>query len=289
MTIVRRLVLGSLFCLGIVAELHSQTTLKFVARAAQVPGHQDAAGEHNWSPGHAFIIMTHHTRIGLKEEIYGFYPRQNGKGAIFGPGMLRSEFRCGAANDCVKDYNELKRLSESIESTELPISLDQRRAVYAEINRWNDKNYAFAGQNCVSFVSEVVVALGFQRVSWTDGLTPAQFVRSLKTQLDSQVAEKARREAEERARRQAEERARREGEERARREAEERARREAEERARREAEERRRQAATPAPSPIPNGWVVCHCPNQHSFTGSSGKWFNGLFYHSDSTDWPVCH
>jgi hypothetical protein len=149
-------------------------TLTFAARPAQIL----EEGHATTFTGHAFLIIGLHTSSGVKEEVFGFYPVEGGKGMVKGSGMLKAETRCGPNDDCGPKHQAqlLQRLSEVKESVTVPISLEERNAVYAEIKKWDSKSFAGAenkqvvpasdaqyrlfDSNCIDFVAGVASRLG---------------------------------------------------------------------------------------------------------------------------------
>jgi len=210
---IRPVLLFALLATVAAAQTKNQATVQFVARGMQ-PTLQDKiqGDDHERSIfGHIFMIISIPTAHGPKEEAYGFYSKasltpvnkngtvsesiQNWKLQIKGPGLAKSEFRCGVKDDCnVKtdyDRKELKRFSESVDSVRIPITEDQRLKIIGEVDIWNHKEYNLATQNCVHFVSTVVEDLGYK--SPNRAQPPVMYLKALKKNI---VAEDQRREIE---------------------------------------------------------------------------------------------
>lgn len=147
---------------------------------------QAGANGHGVSPGHVFMVIRLETNLGIKEEPFGFYPRRGGLGVIKGPGMLRSEFSCGANDDCdPQNYSKfLKRFSEATDSVTIQITDSQRKEIYREINAWDGKEYRLTNENCIDFIVSVVKALGYAAPEHHSLQSPTSFVRSLKGQIE---------------------------------------------------------------------------------------------------------
>jgi hypothetical protein len=290
-------------------------TLTFVARPPQI-----LQKEHGTTfTGHAFLIISLWTNSGSKEEIFGFYPVEGSlKGMIKGPGMLKSEERCGPNDDCGPQRRAelLNRLSEAKESVAVPLTLEQRAAVYSEIKKWDSKStssgwkqivpssdteYRLFDSNCIDFIAAVASRLGYPTPDRFDLQTPTQFMAAFKPLAAQEVKlREAHRRSDEMAKKasEAEERARisdkqRQDAEQRQQDAEQRQ-QEAEKRAtlaektaadlraaqqtQLQAEQARTQAQT-----IPAGWVSCDCPHVHS---AYGKWVRGVLYHPDNIKCP---
>jgi hypothetical protein len=255
-------------------------TLTFAARPRQVMSSDHATT----LTGHAFLIIGVNTSSGVKEEIFGFYPvAADGRGMIKGPGMLKSEQRCGPNDDCGPTHRAelLKRLSEIKESVTVPISSDERRAVYDVVKEWDSKStigpdgkqfvpssdaeYRIFDHNCIDFVAAVASRLGYPTPDRSSLQTPTEYLTALKPLVAQEAKVRASaREASEMKKRAAEagEKARA---------AEEKAKQA--EMARLKAEQER---AAEQARMIPAGWVSCTCPQLHS---AYGKWLNGVLYH----------
>lgn len=195
------------------AQTKNQITVQFVARGMQPTVTEKIQGDdHEQSLfGHIFMIISIPTLHGPKEEAYGFYSKasvthldehatlsenaQHVKLEIKGPGLTKSEFRCGIKDDCdVKsddDRKELKRFSESVDSVRIPITEDQRKKIIGEVETWNHKEYELTSQNCVEFVSTVVKDLDYP--SPLRILPPTVYLTALKKNI---VTEDQRRETE---------------------------------------------------------------------------------------------
>jgi hypothetical protein len=246
-----------LFALASSASSPQQTgiTVQFIARGMEPKAAELIKGEkHDFSVGHIFMIISIQTPHGPKEEAFGFYPSTGGRGQIKGPGMLRSEFRCGKNDDCDPSHSDvIKRFSESKESVTIPISIDQRHLLMVELNKWDQKGFDLTKQNCIDFVDALVKVLGYPTPERSRLQQPAQYLDKLRIKVEQ---EQARRDADEQQRRTREQ-----------------AQRDADERERKAQEEAARKAEA---DQIPKGWVKCGCPTVHA---SYGKYFRGVLYH----------
>lgn len=266
-------------------------TVTFVARGPQtiVKDLSEAAktqkfGQHEFSAaGHAFLIVGTQTKSGIKEEVYGFYPKGDSPRAIIkGPGELRSDLRCGPSDDCSKDnYIHLKRMSEVDTSVQIPISTDQYRIIMADVAKWNGdafsgpdnlkvsasdpKGYSLFGQNCVEFIAGVAKDIGYPLAVTNGPIAPVDYLRLLAPYIKQQDALRqiAQRKLDEQKANEAFA---------------------AEQRKKAEAKKKDDEAAAQAKADaeeaernrIPSGWVGCSCPDQHR---SSGKIVRGVLYH----------
>jgi hypothetical protein len=243
----------------------SDITLTFATRPPQVLSPEHATT----LTGHAFIIIGVNTSSGVKDEIFGFYPvSSDGKGMIKGPGMLKS------------DLNK--------ESVTIPISVDQRVAVYDVIKQWDSKStigadgkqfvpssdadYRLFDPNCNDFLAAVASRLGYPTPDRLALQTPTEFLAAFKplAEQENKVREANRKASEMKERADAAEAKARAAEEKAK-EAE--IARQKAEQDRQKAEQERQEAEAQT---IPAGWVACVCPQLHS---SYGKWVNGVLYH----------
>jgi len=258
----------------------SDFTITFAARPPEVM----SKGHATSLTGHAYLIIGTKTGSGIKEDIFGFYPVSGStRGMIKGPGMLKSELRCGPNDDCGPTHRAelLKRLSEVKESVAVPISLQERNAVFDEIKKWDshstvgadgkqyvpvsDAEYRLLDQNCVDFVKAVATRLGYPTPERSSLQTPVEFLAAFKVLAEQeQKVRQAKREAAENQKRAAEAEAKAKAAEAKAREAE---------MARQRAEQERLKAEAEL---IPPGWVSCGCPDKHS---AYGKWVKGVLYH----------
>lgn len=102
--------------------------------------------------GHAFMCLALLLNSGIKEDCYGFYPRENTvKGYIGGPGVVDGEFQ--------KNPSRFTRITQSLT---ILISDGQRRTILGLVNEWNTKNYDLTRQQCVDFVRAVATAAGLK-------------------------------------------------------------------------------------------------------------------------------
>jgi hypothetical protein len=121
--------------------------------------------------GHAFMCIGYHLNSGIQESCYGFYPRLAGPGAfVGGPGVSLSEF--------LRNPSRFSRVTVSVTRV---ISEAQRRAVLAEVNRWNQQDYRLVTSNCINFVDAVARAGGLTSPGTRPSEMPAAYLGRLKT------------------------------------------------------------------------------------------------------------
>ena len=183
--------IGALLCSGQIWPQSTQPgmTVQFVARGIEPKPKQILSGDHHDpSPGHVFMIVQLPTNQGIKEEAYGFYCAQ-GLCLIKGPGMLKSELRCGANDDCnPSNSNVIKRLSESQASVTLPITIDERQKILVEVNKWDRNEYKLTNQNCMDFVVAVAIDLGYPTPPRSMTQTPTEFFDQFKPMAEKEQA-----------------------------------------------------------------------------------------------------
>src|SRR5712671_1590676 len=125
--------------LGVVAFL----SVAFVIAALNPPDYeiQFMASRQSWAKnewaGHAFMMITTRTSGGIKEDAYGFYPKDAKTLIIGGPGVIASELK--------KNPSRFSRVTISIRQ---PISAAQRASVLRLVAEWNSQNYALTNQSC---------------------------------------------------------------------------------------------------------------------------------------------
>ena len=162
-------------------------SVEFVARGMQPTLKELWQGDsHAGSLGHVFMIISIPTLHGPKEEAYGFYPRnETGTGVIKGPGLAKSEYRCGSNDDCNPSQfaKNLKRFSEIEDSVRIDITEDQRKQIMTEVEIWNHKEYRLLTENCEDFVNTVVKDLDYSGVSRAPLQTPVTFMQQLKMNI----------------------------------------------------------------------------------------------------------
>jgi hypothetical protein len=186
-----------------VAQTQPSITVQFVAHGMEPKPSEIVQGDlsHEKSPGHIFMIISVPTLHGPKEDAYGFYPRAeklNGvayvKAVIKGPGLTRSESRCGPDDDCdPSKYPNLKRMSESDDSVRISITEDERKKIIGEVETWNHMEYRFTTENCIDLVNVVVKDLGYPSPARYRLQTPDKYLGALKKNI---AAEDQRREIE---------------------------------------------------------------------------------------------
>jgi hypothetical protein len=180
------------------AQAPPSISVQFVSRGMQPTLHEIARGDfsHEPSTGHIFMIVSVPTLHGPKEEAYGFYPKGDSlTGLIKGPGLTRSEYRCGSNDDCdPSNYQKLlKRMSESDASVRIPITEEDRRKIIGEVETWNHKEYRLTTDNCIDFVNAVVKDLGYPTPDRHPLQKPDKYLEELKPII---VAENQKREIE---------------------------------------------------------------------------------------------
>jgi len=106
---------------------------------------------------------------GIKEDGYGFYPRNAGVGQIYGPGIVRNEI----------NYNP-GRFSRIAISIKKPITDQQRRSVLQITNEWNDREFALTNQNCIDFIKTIAQAVGWNTVERQVAERPSSYIRRIK-------------------------------------------------------------------------------------------------------------
>jgi hypothetical protein len=198
------------------------------------------------------MIIQLPTNQGVKEEAYGFYCAQ-GLCLVKGPGMLKSEFRCGANDDCnPSNSNAIKRLSESESSVTLPITLAERHTLLGEVNKWDHAEYQLVRQDCMDFVVAAATDLGYPTPPRSPTQLPTEWFDQFKPMAEKEQARRAQVAME--------------------------AQQQEEARQREEESEKEEEAKR-----IPPGWVPCSCPNVHA---PYGKWINGVLYHPNNLHCP---
>jgi hypothetical protein len=120
--------------------------------------------------GHAFMCIELLLNSGIKEDCYGFYPKNdNIKGYVGGPGVVNSEFQ--------KNPSRFSRVDVSLS---VPISDAQRRAILTLVNDWDSKNYDLTKQQCVDFVRSAATAGGLKVPARDASDFPVDLVAKLK-------------------------------------------------------------------------------------------------------------
>jgi hypothetical protein len=196
MALVAALFLAGAAVLAQTPATPAQLTVQFVARGLYLPPQEETPVEDMHRPtfGHVFMIISIPTLHGPKEEAYGFYSaKDSGKAMIKGPGMMKSEFRCGAKDDCSPEkFGEfVQQLSKTEKSVRVPITEEQRKMIASDAAAWNSKDYDWTTQNCMDFLNVVVQHLGYPPVNRYRTQTPEIYLRALDKDV---VAEDARRE-----------------------------------------------------------------------------------------------
>jgi hypothetical protein len=246
----------------------SGTTITFSARGTELnPANLVGSNAHDISASHIFMIISHPTAHGPKEDAYGFYPMQDGIGGLIkGPGMLKPEYRCNPTDDCNPgEYKKsLLRPSETELSVKVPVTDEQVRAVLERVEVWDLKQFSLVGTgvsgrdqaNCIDFIADVAQSLGYPPPAHDRFELPATYMRALKSSIEAEDERRAIRQTEEAAERERQRQERMADEERRNRE--------------QLAEQERLKHV------VPPGWVRCSCPGAHA---SFGRYVDGAFYH----------
>lgn len=112
------------------------------------------ASKQSWTDkewtGHAFMVIQIPVESGVKEDGYGFYPREGGKGFINGPGVVKDEF---------ENPSRFSRVTVSVTHA---ITDGQRRTILKVAQKWNDQHYNLLDQNCIRFVADAATAAGMK-------------------------------------------------------------------------------------------------------------------------------
>jgi hypothetical protein len=121
--------------------------------------------------GHAFMCIELLLNSGIKEECYGFYPKDdNIKGYIGGPGVVQSEFQ--------KKPDRFSRVEQSIKTK---ITIAQRSKILGLVNDWDKADYNLTKQQCVDFISSVAVAAGLKSPPRVVTDFPLDYLNKLKS------------------------------------------------------------------------------------------------------------
>lgn len=130
------------------------------------------ASRTSWSDkefaGHAFMCISIPLSSGIKEDCFGFYPRDGVKGIIGGPGITNSEFAKNAS-----------RFSRVTISMKRPIADEGRRQILRLIDDWNAREYNLTHQSCIDFVNTVAKTLGWRTPPRIQTDLPATFLKKL--------------------------------------------------------------------------------------------------------------
>ena len=132
----------------------------------------------DFSPGHAFFIISLHINSGIKEESYGFYPDSEQKNwFIGGPGVIENEFK-----------KNPKRLSVVEDSFSCMIDETKRKKIYQVIYDWNKerstnnidtKDYNLFVRNCIDFIDKILESIEMTRPKRNPIQTPVQYLNEL--------------------------------------------------------------------------------------------------------------
>ncbi|MBS0642932.1 MAG: hypothetical protein JSS43_23965 [Proteobacteria bacterium] len=121
------------------------------------------------SLGHAFMCIEMLLNQGIKEDCFGFYPKNGGTElAVGGPGVVNNEF----------DKNPV-RFSNIIASGKWPLSINLRASILAAINNYDTGHYALTDANCIDFIDAIARIAGLKTPSRSPLQTPAKYVQGL--------------------------------------------------------------------------------------------------------------
>lgn len=261
--------------------------------------------------GHIYILLGVKTATGVNEQTFGFYPNENGKGLIKGPGALRSEARCKPDEECGDPHfamslrnraADASRIGNTVGVTiseQMPISKDQYNTIIQKTTEWSHREYNLIDSNCIAFVAEAVRAAGYEPPSNFTQLPTsyiAELSKAISNQNEARQLAKRTQEAEQQAREAKNKQFNAEHEAAA---ANAEAKRQkslaseaqadrdsAQDRVKQLEAERRAQNAALAKqendrrlaNTIPTGWAQCTCPAAHS---NLGRIINGQRWHPD--------
>ncbi len=117
---------------------------------------------------HAFMCVNTKLNNGVKEDCYGFYPKQSKKAAIGGPGKIGNK--------------DIRRVGADIVSTEeIPLTNEQRTALFKLRDDWSKKDYALTLNNCIDFTASALKLLGKKTPPRTETQTPQEFIKGVKS------------------------------------------------------------------------------------------------------------
>ncbi len=121
-------------------------------------------------PGHAFMLISVHTRGAIKEEALGFYPYPSNplQAFIGGPGLVSSEFQ-----------KDPKRFTNVTITFMKAITWAQRKSVYELAKEFNSAHYQFNDSNCIDFVDRVARSMTWKTPSRSPLQTPEKYVSEL--------------------------------------------------------------------------------------------------------------
>lgn len=122
--------------------------------------------------GHAFACMQYHLGSGIKEECFGFYPKNDGDVLIGGPGAADNEALAKKPN----------RFNPGELTGEIGVKLkgDMRHQFFVLLNDWNSKNYSLTNSNCIDFVDAVAAILLLKRPPRSPSQKPTDYITALK-------------------------------------------------------------------------------------------------------------
>lgn len=117
---------------------------------------------------HAFMCVNTKLNAGVKEDCFGFYPKQSKKAAIGVPGKI--------------DNLDIRRVGADVVSTaEVPISDAQRSALFKLMDEWSKRDYELTYQNCIDFTANALKLLGKKTPPRTETQTPQEFIKAVKS------------------------------------------------------------------------------------------------------------
>ena len=119
--------------------------------------------------GHAFMCISLHLNNGVKEECFGFYPKDGGSGFVGTPGATVSEFKKSPTRFSIITVSASKLITET-----------QRRNILKLADTWNAKTFQVVTANCVNFAHEAAKVAGFVTPPLQSGELPKSYVTRLK-------------------------------------------------------------------------------------------------------------
>lgn len=137
---------------------------------------QIMAADANWADksftGHAFICIQLKLSNGIKEDCYGFYPKNAAAAVVGGPGVVDSELDF--------DKHPPTRFGNVRISVTKGVSLEARMKILGLIKGWR-KDFALTAVNCVAFANAVADLAGLRTPASTNSITPVGYVMQLRS------------------------------------------------------------------------------------------------------------
>lgn len=134
------------------------------------------SSQHSWDSksafGHAFLCVERHLTSTIKEECFGFYPKQGAQILIGGTGL--------AANEAIEKKPLRFRPGEITSQISKNVNSGELSAIFALMDEWNTKQYKLTNSNCIDFVHAVARLLNFHLPARSLAQTPTQYMKELK-------------------------------------------------------------------------------------------------------------